>query len=121
MIRPSFETHAMDALVIGAGSWGTALACVLCQNQHRVTLWGRDEGQLAEMESTRQNPRYLPGLKLPESLRLTSDLQAALAALPREAPSLIVSVVPSHTTRQLLSQIAPLLPPQALTVTASKG
>lgn len=111
----------MDAVVIGAGSWGTALACVLCQNQHRVTLWGRDGDQLADMQSARQNRRYLPGLTLPAALRCTSDLEAALAALPKDAPSLIVSVVPSHTTRQQIAQIASLLPPLALTVTASKG
>ena len=111
----------MDAVVIGAGSWGTALAFVLGQNQHRVTLWGRDADQLADIESTRQNRRYLPGLTLPAGLRCEPNLHAALAALPASVPSLVVSVVPSHTTRQLLTEIAPLLPPFCLTVTASKG
>lgn len=111
----------MDTVVVGAGSWGTALACVLCRNSHRVTLWGRDADQLAHMAKERRNQRYLPGLKLPESLQFTSDLAAAIAALPKDAPSLIVTVVPSHTTRQVMGQVAHLIPPQAILVTASKG
>jgi glycerol-3-phosphate dehydrogenase (NAD(P)+) len=111
----------MDAVVIGAGSWGTALACVLCQNQHRVTLWGRDAEQLTELAATRQNRRYLPGLTLPAELRFASDLPATLLTLPAGEPSLIVSVVPSHTTRETLAPLADKLPREALVVTASKG
>jgi glycerol-3-phosphate dehydrogenase (NAD(P)+) len=51
----------MDIVVVGAGSWGTALACVLSENQHRVTLWGRDVAQIAEMSALHENRRYLPG------------------------------------------------------------
>jgi glycerol-3-phosphate dehydrogenase (NAD(P)+) len=111
----------MDVVVIGAGSWGTALACVLCQNQHKVTLYGRNEAELAAMESARENRRYLPDLKLPSGLRCTSDLRAALQSLPRQDPSLVVSVVPSHTMRQVMTEVASYLPSCTAVVTASKG
>ncbi len=111
----------MNVVVIGAGSWGTALACVLCQNQHRVTLWGRSAHELGDMESSRENRRYLPGLKLPEGLRCTADFAAALKTLPQDSPSLLVSVVPSHTTRQVMSEAAAHLPALTTVVTASKG
>ena len=111
----------MDIVVVGAGSWGTALACVLCENQHQVTLWGRDEAQLAEMAAQRENRRYLPGLRLPESLRFSSDLSAAIRALPTDVPSLVVAVVPTHTMRQVFAEIAADLPAQVVIVTASKG
>lgn len=111
----------MDIVVAGAGSWGTALGCVLGQNQHRVTLWGRDPEQIAEMSAAHENRRYLPGIRLPEGLRYSSDLRAALRALPTDAPSMLVAVVPSHTMRQVIGEVAEHLPPQALVVTASKG
>jgi glycerol-3-phosphate dehydrogenase (NAD(P)+) len=111
----------MDAIVIGAGSWGTALACVLAQGGHRVTLWGRDSAQLQDMAQRQENTRYLPGLKLPAGMLFQADLGVALAGLPTDKPSLLVSVVPSHTTRQVLAGIAAQLPPQVLVVTASKG
>jgi len=111
----------MDIVVVGAGSWGTALACVLCENQHRVTLWGRDVAQLAELAELHENRRYLPGLKLPASLAFTSDLKAAVRALPQDVPSMVVAVVPTHTMRQVFSEIAADLPAQAIIVTASKG
>ena len=111
----------MDIVVVGAGSWGTALACVLCENQHQVTLWGRDEAQLAEMAAQRENRRYLPGLRLPESLRFSSDLSAAIRALPTDVPSLVVAVVPTHTMRQVFAEVAADLPAQAVIVSASKG
>ena len=111
----------MDIVVVGAGSWGTALACVLCENQHQVTLWGRDVAQLAEMAAQRENRRYLPGLRLPESLRFSSDLSAAIRALPTDVPSLVVAVVPTHTMRQVFAEVAADLPAQAVIVSASKG
>jgi glycerol-3-phosphate dehydrogenase (NAD(P)+) len=86
-----------------------------------VTLWGRDAAQVAEMTALRENRRYLPGVRLPETLRVTADLAAALRALPTSEPSLVVAVVPSHTMRQVFSEVAPLLPAQALVVAASKG
>lgn len=111
----------MDIVVAGAGSWGTALAWVLGQNQHRVTLWGRDPEQIADMTASHENRRYLPGVRLPDGLRFSSDLAGALSALPTDKPSMVVAVVPSHTMRQVIGQVAQHIPPQASVVTASKG
>ena len=77
--------------------------------------------QLAEMAAQRENRRYLPGLRLPESLRFSSDLSAAIRALPTDVPSLVVAVVPTHTMRQVFAEIAADMPAQAVIVTASNG
>lgn len=111
----------MDIVVVGAGSWGTALACVLSENQHRVTLWGRDAAQMAELGAARENRRYLPGLRLPDSLDFSSDLSAAFRALPKQETCLVVAVTPTHTMRQVFSAVADDLPPSAVIVSASKG
>ncbi len=111
----------MDVVVIGAGSWGTALSCVLCQNQHRVTLWGRDQEQLAHLKLHRENQRYLPGLPLPASLNYSADLPGALRSLSRHEPSLVVAVLPSHTMRKVMVAAAPHIPETAVVLTASKG
>ena len=63
----------MKAAVVGSGSWGTALALVLCGNGHDVTLWSRTPAGAEEMRKTRENPR-LKGVPLPEALRITGDL-----------------------------------------------
>lgn len=89
----------MNITVIGAGAWGTALAISLAA-QHRVTLWARDAAQVAEMRDTRCNQRYLPHLRLPETMRLESDFDAAL----HDAELLIVAV-PASAFRPLLQSV----------------
>jgi glycerol-3-phosphate dehydrogenase (NAD(P)+) len=86
-----------------------------------VTLWGRDAAQMAEMTACRENRRYLPGVRLPDGLRYSADLASALRALPTDEPTLVVAVVPSHTTRSVFAEVAHCIPPQAVVVTASKG
>ncbi len=105
-----------DVTVLGAGSWGTALAKVLADKGHAVTLWGRNPEHAAEIERARQNAKYLPGAALPATLRATADLRAAVERRP-----FVVSVVPSHTTRQVLTEAAAWLDPDAVVVSASKG
>ena len=63
----------MKAVVLGSGGWGTALALVLCDNGHDVTLWSHNPAKAASMCETRENP-LLKGVALPESLRITGDL-----------------------------------------------
>lgn len=65
--------------VLGAGSWGTALAIQLCRAGGPVTLWGHDPEHIADINNVRCNQRYLPDITLPETLTLTADLAAALA------------------------------------------
>jgi len=105
-----------DIAVLGAGSWGTALAKVLADKGHRVTLWGRNAAHTAEIEASRQNAKYLPGAMLAPSLHASSDLHAAIAKKPY-----IVSVVPSHTTRAVLTEAAGAFDPDAIVISASKG
>jgi glycerol-3-phosphate dehydrogenase (NAD(P)+) len=102
--------------VLGAGSWGTALAKVLSDKGHRVTLFGRNAAHIAAIESSRQNEKYLPGAMLSSTLHATSDLRAAVSGKPW-----VVTVVPSHTTRQVLSEAAPAIDPNAIVISASKG
>jgi glycerol-3-phosphate dehydrogenase (NAD(P)+) len=106
----------MEIAVIGAGSWGTALAKGLADKGHTVTLWGRTADHVAEIRAQHENRRYLPGAMLPSSLTATADLEAAV----RDKP-LVVSVVPSHTVRDVLGRAGKAMAPEAITVSASKG
>ncbi|NUS37474.1 MAG: hypothetical protein HOQ02_00405, partial [Lysobacter sp.] len=72
--------NAVDApiAVLGAGSWGTALAALIARHGHRVALWGRDAATRDAINTRHENPRYLPGTALPEGMRATTDLAEAL-------------------------------------------
>jgi glycerol-3-phosphate dehydrogenase (NAD(P)+) len=102
--------------VIGAGSWGTALAKVLADKGHAVTLWGRGQAELADIDSRRENVKYLPGAKLPATLTVNPDLRAAVADKP-----FVVSVVPSHTVRDVLGRAGEAMRADAIVISASKG
>jgi glycerol-3-phosphate dehydrogenase (NAD(P)+) len=90
--------------VLGAGSWGTALAVHLARTGHPTVLWGRNTAQLAAFAAARCNTRYLPMAPFPESLILEPDLARAVVA----AQELLI-VVPSHGFRECLGQVVPLL------------
>jgi glycerol-3-phosphate dehydrogenase (NAD(P)+) len=102
--------------VIGAGSWGTALAAVLARNGAPTTLWGRSAEAVARMQATRRNARYLPDLELPPNLVLTADLAAAVGAA-----TVILIVTPSHAFAELLDRIVPLFANGAGIAWATKG
>ncbi len=85
--------------VIGAGSWGTTLANVLAENGHETLLYVYEEDQYELMQKERRNEKYLPGVPLVDSLKLTHDLQEAF----RFAPYLVMAV-PSHAMRSVLQQ-----------------
>jgi glycerol-3-phosphate dehydrogenase (NAD(P)+) len=106
----------MEIAVIGAGSWGTALAKVLSDKGHAVTLWGRDAAQLGDIDARRENVRYLPGANLPPSLTTNPDLLAAVGD-----KRFIVSVVPSHTVRDVLGRAGQAMRSDAIVISASKG
>jgi len=102
--------------VIGAGAWGTALAVILAERYTRVSLWVYEATLLAELERTRENAVYLPGVRIPPAVQSTSSLEAALSG-----QRLVILVVPSHAFRGVLEQARPHLDPRALVVSATKG
>jgi glycerol-3-phosphate dehydrogenase (NAD(P)+) len=102
--------------VLGAGSWGTALAILLARRKVPVTLWGRDEARMEEMRQQRCNSRYLPNITFPEGLELTSDLKQAVTAV-----SHILVAVPSHCFRATLEAINPFLHKDSSLAWATKG
>ena len=64
--------------VLGAGSWGTALAILLSNNGHEVTLWSIDEKEVAMLREEREQKDKLPGVKVPDNITVTGDVQAAI-------------------------------------------
>ncbi len=102
--------------VLGAGSWGTALAALTSRNGVPTRLWGRDSDALAAMAASRCNARYLPGIELPATLGYQSDLAAAV-----RGARVVLIVVPSHAFAALLDEIAPLLDADANIAWATKG
>jgi glycerol-3-phosphate dehydrogenase (NAD(P)+) len=102
--------------VLGAGSWGTALAALIARHGHRTVLWGRDAATIGAIEGRGENPRYLPGIALPGNLRATTSLHEAMADA-----ELVLVVVPSHAFAETLRALAPLRPPPAGVAWATKG
>jgi len=102
--------------IIGAGSWGTALAIQFARVGRPVRLWGRDPVQLKEMQSARSNVRYLPGIPFPEVLQIELDIASAL----RDGNDVLVAA-PSHAFRELLLQLKPHAPSAIRLAWATKG
>ena len=102
--------------VLGAGSYGTALAICLARNGHQTLLWGRSKQDIAAMQQDRINHKYLPDIKLPDTLAVTSDLALAVSASQN-----VLVVVPSHAFADTLRQIKPFLLPHARVAWATKG
>jgi glycerol-3-phosphate dehydrogenase (NAD(P)+) len=102
--------------VLGAGSWGTALAIQFARGGRAVRLWGRDGERLATMARARRNERYLPSTPFPDTLEIEADLPVALT---RARDVLIV--VPSPAFRSVLGALAPHLEPQMHVAWATKG
>jgi glycerol-3-phosphate dehydrogenase (NAD(P)+) len=102
--------------VLGAGGWGTALAVHLARVGHDTRLWGRDAALVADLETRRANAIYLPDVRFPDRLRVTSHLADAL-----RDTEFIVAAVPSHGTREILRQAAGYIRDGATVVSAAKG
>jgi glycerol-3-phosphate dehydrogenase (NAD(P)+) len=102
--------------VLGAGSWGTALAVQLARNSVPATLWGRTPQAVVDMATSRRNARYLPDLELPPSLQLS----AMIEPLARDAGTVLIAV-PSHAFDELLGVIAPWVGPGVGIAWATKG
>lgn len=102
--------------VMGAGSWGTALANLLSDNGFQVYLWGRREDGIEEMQQQRENMQYLPGIPLADTVYPTDDIEQAVADA-----EMIVMAVPSQAVREVLMKIKPFLGARAYVLIASKG
>jgi glycerol-3-phosphate dehydrogenase (NAD(P)+) len=102
--------------VIGAGSWGTALAAVLAKKGHDVHLWAFEAEVAEQITQGQENTSYLSGVDLPENLRSTADLERAL-----EGAEVVVSVSPAQVVGSVMAEAAPHIADDALVLSASKG
>jgi glycerol-3-phosphate dehydrogenase (NAD(P)+) len=102
--------------IIGAGSWGTALAVVAARAGHTVSLWSRNAEVVSSINERRVNSRYLVSTSIPANVIATGDLAAAL-----HETSTVLLAAPSHAVRELLSAMSPLLDQEAIVVGVSKG
>lgn len=107
--------HKRTAVLV-AGSWGTALARVLADNGHEVTLWTRNQAQAEEINVQRRNNRFLPEVRLPSNIRATTDLSEALSGA-----KLALFAAPSSAMREVARMAAPHLAADAVVVHAAKG
>jgi len=106
----------MRAAIIGAGSFGTALARLLGQKGFSVRIWGREDDVREAIATRHENPRFLPGIRLPETVVPIDDPAEAVRGV-----DLVVAATPSHVARQVFGPLAPHLPPETPIVTVSKG
>ena len=106
----------MKISVIGAGGWGTTLSILLHYNGHNVTLWEYDKKNTKHMLKHRENEIYLPGIKIPEELNITSDLLEA-----SYDKNMIVLAVPSQYLRHVVKEIKPYNIKDTILVSVSKG
>ena len=104
----------MKAVVVGSGAWGTALAIQLCQNGHDVTMWTFEKELIPQMESQRLNIR-LPGVKLPENLKVSGDYACICGC------KLVVMASPSFPARTVAKSAAPYIDADAVVVSITKG
>ena len=102
--------------MLGAGSWGTTLAALLCENSHEVTLWSYDAEDVRRMRESGRNSVYLPEFELPPQLRVTGDLNEAA-----EAQDMLVIATPSQYVRSVLEQLHPRTAESAMIVNVAKG
>lgn len=109
-------TISADITVLGAGSYGTALAICLARNGHKTLLWGRDREHVNAMVHAKENVKYLDGCPFPDSLLLEVDLKKAV-----QASNNILVVVPSHAFGDMLKTIAPMITNESRIAWATKG
>lgn len=106
----------IKACVLGAGAFGTAIASAMSVNCREVWLWSREPDVVEALATKKENPRYLPGIALPENVKASTSLQVSL-----QDAGLVVLAVPSQAMRAVLRQAEGHLPPRAPLVTLAKG
>ncbi len=109
-------SHSVRIGVVGAGSWGTALASLLGTNGYEVELWAFETEVKESIENRHENSVFLPGISLSENIRPSTDLSEVAAK-----KDLVLIVVPSHVMRDVAARMAPYLAPETVVVSASKG
>ncbi len=114
--RKARVARVKNLAIIGAGSWGTALAIVLAPRFPRIRLWVYESDLAARIRTSRENDIYLPGCFLPEHVEAVSDLRLAL-----DGAATVLSVMPSHHVRALYQQMLPFLAPSMVFISATKG
>src|SRR2546426_12301642 len=102
--------------VVGAGAWGTALACHLARLEHAVTMWAYEPEVAEEITTRHSNSVYLPGVSLPEGIRAAADARQVVAGA-----EVVIFVPPSGHLRAVSAPAAPGGPPDAAVVGATKG
>ncbi len=102
--------------ILGAGSWGTALACHIARIGHQAVLWGRDSNAMLTMQRERENRRYLPGIPLADSLKCTSDIEG-----PLESSQAILLATPTKALTTTLDLVEPFLDENKVLIWACKG
>lgn len=116
MTRHLSSTTSSSISVIGAGSYGTALAILLARNGYETLLWGHDQAEMQALEQDRQNKKFLPDISFPVNLSIEYDLQSVVSSSP-----ILLIVVPSHAFGEVLSKIKPFLRQDSKIVWATKG
>lgn len=104
------------ACVLGAGSWGTALAMVLSENSENVSLWTKCKNQVKEINEERTNTKYLKGIKVPENIYCTVDIEDAV-----NDSEIIVLAVPSQAIRSVSKELKECLKENQIVVNVAKG
>ncbi|RJQ40628.1 MAG: NAD(P)-dependent glycerol-3-phosphate dehydrogenase [Nitrospiraceae bacterium] len=102
--------------VIGAGSWGTTLACILSEKGYDISLWVYEESLAEEIRNTRINSTYLPDITIPDNIRITHKLNEAV-----KQARYVVSVIPTQYTRAVFEKADFYIPDEAVIISASKG
>jgi glycerol-3-phosphate dehydrogenase (NAD(P)+) len=102
--------------VIGAGSWGTALAIILAEKGHDISLWVYEEGLVEDINRKRVNTRYHPGIILPENIIASSDIKEVVSNA-----EYVINAVPTQYTRDVISRLSRFISHNAFIISASKG
>ena len=102
--------------IIGAGGWGTALAVTMARDERDVRLWAYESYLVETVIATRENPIYLPGIRIPDTVRVSNSLSETLCGA-----AIVLMAIPSHVVRSVLSRMVPMLSPEAVFVSAAKG
>ena len=106
----------MSVAVIGGGSWGTALSCILGNNGRTVQLWTRSPDHAEQLQIQHENDKYLPGVTIPATVNITSDITDAV-----QSASMVIFAVPSQSMRSILAMFESAMARDVLIVSAAKG